>query len=42
MLHGQKEAKKCEDMAKAAFSGNSSGFKFTNNKNRQKKLSKKI
>ena len=24
MLHGQKEAKNCEDMAKAAFSGNSS------------------
>ena len=24
MLHGQKEAKKCEDMARAAFSGNSS------------------
>ena len=42
MLHGQKEAKKCEDMAKAAFSGNSSESNLPtikiNKKNFQKKF----
>ena len=42
MLHGEKEAKNCEDMAKAAFSGNSSGKNLPTIKIDKKNFQKKL
>ena len=42
MLHGQKEAKNCEDMAKAAFSGDSSDINLPTKKINQINFQKEI